>query len=500
MYSTYKTGLKDLHACGGRIQLHKNAHPQIFPTDAIDASNNETTTAINGYIMTPVAMKKKYTREKRKLVRKGEFIPIEELDVDIFGYTIQPEIKDLLKRKKMYVPAKFTRPRFVLNRQVSLETSIIPYYTKTQKYKTPCGSSIDYIKNYLQFILSQNDEQLKKYCFIHWLYYKELPNANLSKNNHTRIKWYQHQQKYILNSGRIFHRLFPDIMIKCPCELLGEHVCKKRISSYELFFICRWLSVAQTRVFSEWFLNWTKSILMKLINDSEKQHIIKSNKHLKTKRGSCRLKKKKYVNAKIHHSIHKIRCEFCMNEHIITSYYSKKSMKVRKNKNTYYMNKIKCNCPHSICKLCGNGEKKHMDRRLKGKCPKPVGFEKVTDEELNKIKAAFDEDNVETSNCPTCGFIVTKDEHCDKVKCGRVDGGRMVGCGTSFCFRCSEDISRLGSNYLDHLVVTMKEDGSNTTWICRKFAKECPDCNIKQFWNGKSSKIKCGSCLIEFNV
>ena len=133
-------------------------------------------------------------------------------------------------------------------------------------------------------------------------------------------------------------------------------------------------------------------------------------------------------------------------------------------------------------------------------CPPAVKVERLSDEELNCISQALSNDQVETCRCPSCNTLSTKDENCDKVTCGRVDGGRSVGCGTQFCFRCGDDISALGYDYLEHLIASMKPDGSYTQWICRKFAKACPDCNTRQFWDGHTQMIRCGICKQDFDV
>ena len=126
-------------------------------------------------------------------------------------------------------------------------------------------------------------------------------------------------------------------------------------------------------------------------------------------------------------------------------------------------------------------------------CPKPP--ERLTEEEINTIQTALEEDS-ETSKCPSCSMICVKDDACDKVQCGRVDGGQVRGCGTTFCFRCNDIIDP--HHYLSHLVVAQKSDGSDTHWTCRKFTRPCPQCLRLQFHDTTKETIICGSCSHEF--
>jgi hypothetical protein len=143
-------------------------------------------------------------------------------------------------------------------------------------------------------------------------------------------------------------------------------------------------------------------------------------------------------------------------------------------------------CHNESCWKCHNEPHDHFSP-----CPKKLV--PITQAELDEIQNALED---ETARCPTCDHVCTKDDACDKVQCGRVDGGRQEGCGTTFCFRCSEIIDN--HDYLTHLSVSQKPDGTDTHWVCRKFTRNCPSCSKTQFYDTTKDTIICGTCQTEF--
>jgi hypothetical protein len=143
-------------------------------------------------------------------------------------------------------------------------------------------------------------------------------------------------------------------------------------------------------------------------------------------------------------------------------------------------------CGHATCSLCDNEPHPYTSP-----CPKKII--PITSEELDSIEGALED---ETARCPTCDHVCTKDDACDKVQCGRVDGGRQEGCGTTFCFRCKEIIDN--HDYLTHLSVSQKPDGTDTHWVCRSFTRNCPTCSKTQFYDGTQTSITCGTCQTSF--
>lgn len=97
----------------------------------------------------------------------------------------------------------------------------------------------------------------------------------------------------------------------------------------------------------------------------------------------------------------------------------------------------------------------------------PCDMEKSRKEHNARMRSAYPEGKEKMTECPTCKFLLIKDEACDHVTCNLVHGG--IPCRTEFCFGCGKPFTgedgiyaQQGSeNYLRHLIYT--EEG----WRCR---------------------------------
>lgn len=484
--------------CTKISEKYEKKQLDILPLKSFDVADGEITNSLSIEFVIHYQIEKFYSRNKRKLIKNGEFIPIDNIIVDEFGY--QKNV-NMMKQKK-FILAQYIN---ILYKEVPINEQVFPLQFKSKKHKTPCGTTIEYFKSYLQYIKAMNNENIVKNVKIFW----NNKQYVLNKYDHMNYKI----NKKIINLESIYnmyeiickkfisyaktscnHLIIPFLYIKCPCSFIGFNRCNKFVNLFD-FIIHLYIvkgSYNMTK-FKEWIINdFIFPIILRLIQHNN-NYIHVKNIYYKTK---TMYKNNKYIKKIIQQDIHQeIRttiCEFCLKEKVTISYkYTKQFLKKKK-----YAYNLYCSCKQTICGKCGNGFQKHKGK----KCPKPVVIEKPTEEELQSVQKALQDDNIQTAKCPKCHFLATKDENCDKVKCGAIDGGRQQGCGIQFCFRCGDDISELGANYLDHLIVTMKPDGSNTHWVCKKFAKTCPSCDIKQFWDGISDKIMCGQCKVEFEL
>lgn len=99
----------------------------------------------------------------------------------------------------------------------------------------------------------------------------------------------------------------------------------------------------------------------------------------------------------------------------------------------------------------------------------PCNMDKKREEHNKLMLSAYPQDGkVKTTPCPSCKFLLIKDEACDHVRCNMVHNG--LACQTEFCFGCGRHFNgpngiyaTQGSNsYLDHLIHTTLEG-----WVCR---------------------------------
>lgn len=451
-----------------------------LPTKCIDVSTGDKEYSLDMKITEPHYIRKRYSRSVRKNIKRGLFMPIDSKPTKIVCY---PQLKV---------------------KETDDDVTILPLYFKSNKYKNPCGTTVNYFKNYLQFIKGLDD-----IAFMHHVKFSfSNPDKTIEKiasvvtKKQEQTHTMQNQvYKYISNCIMSnFHNtngtkrtvgihLLPIIKIKCPCSILGGSQCNKLADILTFIFI----NFKSNATFMNWIVNnFIKPVTVRYIKLKKVVDVT----FILTQKG------------KNHTRFAELRvatCHSCITEQVCINHKITKTNKPHKKtygvKLRYTYNTICRECSEYFCSECGNDSKNHSYVSKRSVCPPRVTLSKPTTEELAEIQKAFDDEKVETSKCPKCNNLVTKDENCDKVKCGSVSGvSSLKGCGTQFCFRCGEDISHLKDNYLDHLITTMKPDGSMTTWICKKFCKKCPECDAGQYWDGKSDKIKCGSCHNEFDV
>jgi hypothetical protein len=528
------------------VDIEKNTKLLPLSKNVIDIANYEICKGIFSsyvYYLKKISFGKKYSRNKKKMIRDGSYIPIEDVKVDAFGYII-PSVKLIYKTVvNMSYTINIKNIKYIMDEN-PIER-IYPMHIQSVKYRTPCGANLDMFKYYLQHIKGLSQEMKNDVVNVTWmkqteLYKKILPVSLKSYKNVTRH--YNYKKEYynclgivkriiktvfrdnyveftndnihIPNIHKSFqnkHSLLPYIEVKCPCEFMGCKKCNKNINLLQIISIYYLINSNQIKEKKDSthltkFLKWVSGTFIKdlLIDDVNSNGVINVSiqRSVKMKKNPSK-KVTKITNLTINRCV----CHNCGNE-TITQSYKKSKTQIKKYGCQIMTSCKKCNA--KMCKCCGNdviAHSKVVTKRHKkittflNKCPSSPNFETMSDETIGQIQSALGEEDVETAKCPNCQLLVTKDDACDKVMCGKIDGcGISGGCGTKFCFRCSEDIGHMGSNYIDHLIVTMKPDGSNTNWICKRFAKACPSCHVKQFWDGTSDKITCGGCQTCFDV
>lgn len=529
------------------IIIIKSTKLYPFPTNVYDISNSELCKSIaHNYGYELYKKKRVYSRSKTKLIRDGSYIPLENMNIDEFGYTEYTKLirKNIFNTNKLIISSGLS---FEFNNDIN--NCVFPLHIQTNKYRKPCGSNIHMLKNYLQYVKNISLEMRKNIVKVSWMkcddIIEKIVCINLNKfkqvtMKHNYLKNYKNNiispikglicrmlyennlfpihtrniSMVMFNQKKIKHLLLPFIEVKCPCEFMGCKKCNKYINILQLLCNYNTLSIYNNRKngvlyqFNKWLCDtFIKDILFDNIREKNNVVNVKLEGFVFRKQSYKFPENEKKIKKITHITINRCVCHNCGEESIIQNY--KKSKSQIKKSGTHNM--ISCKkCCSLICGCCGNAGISHTKTIKKGKkritvflqkCPPIPNFEVISNETICDISRVLNEENVETSKCPKCDLLVTKDDACDKVMCGKIDGSSITGgCGTKFCFRCSEDITHLGYDYLDHLIVTMKPDGSNTNWICRKFAKPCPTCDIKQYWDGVSDKIHCGNCNAEFGV
>lgn len=483
----------------------------IYPKTLINTIDQELTSfGINLEIQYGIV--KNNSRNKRKIFKyhlrynliSNDFIINNALD---------------FKLKKYIINSDLFNPKLKIQNSISIpiHEQIFPLQIKSRKMKTPCGTSLQYFKNYLQYIKNLTDEELVKkvklkfylsdYLINKYIKLIKFPNFkkhkydifDLNKHVNLLIRYhFQFYNEYInICYGEHFHKLIPLIHLTCPCFINDDNNCKKTID-IELFILL-------LKLYSDnyYINNFIKFIYIDFIIPIIKRFISINNNSYDVTTTTIRkivINRRNYFKCRekislIHHQITNVRCESCYREHICCTYKLSKNFIKRNNIMIKYSYNCDKNQHHKCCAKCGNFTTKHKGK----KCPKPINVIRPTSQEINEIRNALNNENIELAKCPNCDNIATKDDNCDKVRCGAIDGGRRDGCGTQFCFRCGDDLSNLRENYLQHLITTMKPDKTQTQWICKKFAIDCPTCNIKQYWDGISDKIMCGECNIKFD-
>lgn len=525
-----------------------------LPTNVYDIANFELCKSIdNTYEYKLFKKKKVYSRNETKLIHNGSYIPLESMGIDEFGYAKNTKIimKNIINTNTNIINSQLT---FKFNKD-DIDNCVFPLHIQTNKYKKTCGSNIHMLKNYLQYVKNLSPEMKKNIVNVSWMKCDDVIEKIVSIN-HNKFKQVTMKYNYLkhykdnmlsnikyfickmLNENNLFpihrknihtvifnnklskHLLLPFIEVKCPCEFMGCKKCNKYINilqllcNYNTISLCNQknrnelLYTLPIRTFNKWLSEtFIKDVLFDNIKENKDVVNVKIERFVFRKQSDKFPENEKKIKKVTHITINRCVCHNCGEERILRNYKKSKSQI----KKSGCHNMIRCiKCSSLMCSCCGNDCISHTKTVKKGKkritvflqkCPPIPNFEVISNETICDISRALNEENIETSKCPNCDLLVTKDDACDKVMCGKIDGSSITGgCGTKFCFRCSEDITHLGFDYLDHLIVTMKPDGSNTNWICRKFAKPCPTCEIKQYWDGVSDKIHCGNCKADFGV
>lgn len=546
---------KDLFDKKGFVKMYDVSLDKIFTNKVLDVSDLETRQANTVSLVSYLGVIKKFSRKqrkiKRKLIQSGDFIPIDCIEVDDFGFEKPVDLKQYLKQEeykismrmnrryngyKFYLNPKYThllKTQIKIDISTQMDNNLFPLQIKSNKHKKPCATTLSYFKHYMVYLKNLDDKQLQKYVKVKFDLRKnlikkyndmfksrninsQLHSENISLDINYFITYYFGYNNIDETSFRILsatykHKLFPELFVQCPCFLMGNTECNSMVNIHLFLMLFLMFNTQNDEEQNKYFKNFINKFNTDFIEPIVKRFIkihnnslditIK-NKIYQTQHPDIKNKKRKFKISMLHFQITTIICDCCSKEHVCCSYkLSKKFLKkkgIRMGYSVMCPNNTKCyNSKHNnICVKCGNCIYKHK----KNKCPPPVQIEKPSVQEIETLQKALEEDSIETKKCPKCDNLVTKDENCDKVRCGAIDGGGQQGCGTQFCFRCGEDISELGDRYIDHLITSMKPDGSNTHWICKKFALPCPTCSIKQFWDGKSDKIMCGECKVEFDV
>jgi hypothetical protein len=496
---------------------------KIYPNNIIDVCDLENRKSLDNTILLQYGIIKRNSREKRKIIRKYTKLGLDMFEIIEILKNIFNKNFSTITKEKIYIINEFN-PKINIINHIPIQEQMFPLQITSRKMKTPCGTTLQYFKNYLQYLKNlQFDDFVKKVNITFHLtdfvidkYYKKL-KLNYSKKNNTVFDFnkelnlmlrYHYHASFYPNNLKIYygqheHNIIPLVSIECPCSLMTNEKCKKTID-LELFILI--LKLYSNESYT--LINYIKFIYNDFIipvikkyieNSKNKLHVITKHKLFYKEYNNRTVFIQKEKISVINHELTNVTCAHCLEEHICCTYkLSKNFIKKKHNKiRSIYTYKCikKTNIMGCCCSKCGN----YMTQHRNNKCPPPIKVDKPSPEQLNEIQKALNDDNVESALCPKCNNIVTKDEHCDKVRCGAIDGGRYEGCGIQFCFRCGDDLTQLRENYLQHLITVMKPDKTQTQWICKKFAIECPICKIKQYWDGKSDKIMCGECNIMFD-
>ena len=464
----------------------KNVDIKIYPKKCFDVSIGEQEKSFRMVTQQKTRVTKHHSRSLRKLIAKGEYMPIPKTYQTPYGLRYESFDRQVSHMGYKIIPIKIPHDPTEM---------IYPLYMKSKKHKAPCGASIDYFKNYLQYIKDLSDEDLLSHINISFKYpymvRKEyygmetyhLFNQFRTKNILKRVIIYSQDKGKFIN-------LVPIIEVQCPCSIMGESHCNKKVNLITFMYL--------NNEGNDEFINW---IIESFITPILSRYIdIQKVVDISITSSPVSNPKKKKT---IYYQLRNVVCYSCLLHQSCVHFKVTKSTKVSKHEKKvikYSYNHVCKSCKVTMCADCGNPSTLHKKIKSVIVCPPKIVCSKPCAEELEKIQQALMEDNVETAHCPKCNNLVTKDENCDKVRCGAIDGGGRQGCGTHFCFRCGDDITHLGHNYLEHLVVTMKPDGSMTHWVCKKFCKRCPSCNAGQYWDGETNIITCGQCHIEFNL
>lgn len=483
----------ELHNKNGYIRYKKqNIH--FFSDITYDVSDGNCVKSYSPKYLMYEGVIKKFSRKKRKMIKNGDYIPL-----DICSPTTEDAIGNSYEERLL---AKLTYPisyheipkQQVIHNTTIDEQTIFPLYKKSRKYKTPCSSSLSYIKQYLTYVKHMDTHEFMKtvsmklfpdYEVKTYVKYNFVWNPDIT---HSIVK-----SLYILFINMCKETICPILYVKCPCYLMGEKKCNKMINVMQLIDI---VMLSDEPIIVSEFTKWLyKEFVIPVIQ--RKIEINNGPIQYTYKRVSPNKTTVRFLE------LTSCLVECCMQHKLIIRY--KNSETTIKKRGVKKCHMFYCNCSMDVllytrlrvCSCCGNYASKHKKRT---KCPAKICVEDITEEETKAITQALLDDNIESATCPNCSMICTKDENCDKVRCGAIDGGHTNGCGTSFCFRCGEDITCLGTNYLNHLHVVVKPDGTNTHWVCKKFSKECPQCNIKQYWDGESDTIHCGVCNSPFSL
>lgn len=447
-----------------------------------------------------------YLYKSRKNRKNKSKILIDSLKVDDFGFLIESSSRPT-RIKSCYVDINRLTTFFPLYKSIECEDRTIAMHPKSNRCKSPCGLNVSMLKHYLMYIKNLPYHEMNKILRIKWEILSEFgiplkrPD-NLDKYHLVISAIYRtigpyrksisfdnpqtrkiHGYNYDLSSTIIpGHYVVPVIEVKCPCSYMGCNRCNKNINLSTLAWILNQLD--DYKYMHEWYYKtFIKSILYTILDEKNKIPIKITKIGTKTKN--------------IYMELHKITCFSCGIKSLNITYKKSKNM-IDKKKTTIFEHHTCPKCDKINCGRCGNSKhdhynkKRHKHSKMLRKCPPPPVFSDISNNELQQVEAALGLH--ESRKCPTCNLLTSKDDACDKVVCN------SPGCGTHFCFRCGDDITELGNNYLSHLVVTMKPDGSHTSWVCKKFCKNCPACDSGQYWDGASDKIQCGMCHIEFDV
>lgn len=525
------------HFKKGFIKITNKPFDKIFTDKILDVADLEISKSNKISLISYTGIVKKFSRKerkiKRKLIKNGEFIPIDYIEIDDFGFQKPLELDKYLNQEiyKIYDHISYKplfKTRIKLDMNSYIDNHLFPLQIRSNKRKQCCATTFSYLKNYLLYIKNLDDVLFDKYVKVEFDLRKnvvhkfvdmfEPRNINDEYNRfdlkyyiHSVFNYFQHNDcisssLYILNAC-FKHPILPIIYIKCPCFLMGNANCDDTVNlqlfilMFCMFHIDEESKTSQYKYIKQIYEDFMIPIIKRVILMKNNCLDFTVKKKIFPNYYDQSKKMKKVKISTLHFQLSTIICDCCSREHICCCYkLTKKFIKKKGIRSGYSVvcpnsNKLYNTKHNTICVKCGNCMYKHK----KNKCPPPLQIEKPNIEEIDSIQKALSDENIETSKCPNCENLVTKDENCDKVRCGAVDGGGQQGCGTKFCFRCREDLTGLGDRYIDHLITSMKPDGSNTHWICKKFAIPCPTCYIKQFWDGKSNKIMCGECKIEFD-
>jgi len=420
--------------------------------------------------------------------------------------------------KKLFYPVGYSKLQ-VKSTPGTTDDTMIALHPTSRRCKRPCGADIDTIIHYLKYIKSSTlntgtDHEtrhnfLKRNAKMEWCYKKDLfkkmfPNINSYKMVEKRsylpiltsimdVAYLCYAERYDRGSSNVDpkHYLYPVLFVKCPSHTMGGS-CTKWVN---LAFIMYQLILHDNKDMLNWIdIEFAPFLCKHLMPNTDKVVVNEQQaythgwnsgivtapytqqKHIRGEPDPVKQTKK------LQFIVHYVECQHCaeMRQH----HYSI---------GIQYANTKKCfigtrcsNCSCVICTKCGYNHTRQQ------KCKTRPYTDEVTEDEIHSVQAALAETNTLSTKCPSCDLLHLKDDACDKVQCS---------CGTKFCFRCSEDLAHY-DNYMDHLIVAMKSDGTNTHWICKKFAKPCPECTRLQLWDSTANgnEITCGACQTVFTV